>query len=70
MLRWTSEPLPPGAYPVTVTVTDAAGNESAATTGTVELETFPRPARDLAVTGYDKDTDTLTLSFTPSEDLP
>jgi len=69
MLRWTSEPLPPGVYPIKVTVEDACGNESAAYETTVTLTTYPRPPRSLAVDSYTRATDTLRLSFTPSEDL-
>jgi len=69
MIEWLSEPLPPGAYAIEVSVLDAAGNESAAFATTVELDAFARAASALAVQSYDGDTDTLTLAFTPSEDL-
>lgn len=68
-LEWTSEPLPPGAYPVQITVVDAAGNESTASADTVTLTTYPRPATDLSITSYDKDTDTLILGWTASPDI-
>jgi len=69
LLEWLSEPLPPGTYPIEVTVLDAAGNESAGSATTIELDACARPASDLAVQAYDGPTDTLTLTFTPSEDL-
>ncbi|MHC4718666.1 MAG: hypothetical protein ACYS5V_16990 [Planctomycetota bacterium] len=69
MLTWESPPLPPGAYPVEVTVVDAAGNESAPSAATVTLDACARPASSLAVQSYDPQTDTLVLTFTPSEDL-
>ena len=69
MLTWTSDPLPSGTYPVRVTVEDAHGNESIAYETTVTVTAYPRPASGLTVESYDKDTDTLTLSFTASEDL-
>jgi hypothetical protein len=68
-LEWVSEPLPPGVYPVKVTVVDAAGNESTAATDTVTLTTYPRPATDLAIDSYVKGTDTLTLTWTASPDI-
>jgi len=69
MLDWTSDPLPPGTYPLKVEVTDRVGNESTAYTTTVTLTTYARPNSSLAVKTYDPDTDTLTLSFTESEDV-
>ena len=68
MLNWTSEPLPPGDYPVKVTVEDAAGNESAAYETVLGLTTYPRPAFDLAIDSHDKQTDTVVLTFSPSPD--
>ena len=68
-LEWVSEPLPPGAYPVKITVVDAAGNESTAATDTVTLTTYPRPATAMSITSYDIDTDTLTLGWTASPDI-
>jgi len=69
MLIWTSDPLPPGTYPVKVTVEDEAGNESDPHETTVALPAAPRPAGQLTVASYDKATDTLTLTFTGSEDV-
>jgi len=70
LLTWTSEPLPPGTYPIRVTVLDAVGNESAALETTISLNTYARPARELAVDSYVAATDTLVLTFTLSEDIP
>jgi len=69
MIEVETVPLPPGEYRWKATVLDAAGNESTAASGTVTLDTYARPASDLAVQSYDKETDALTLSFTGSEDL-
>ena len=69
MLTWTSEPLGRGTYPVKVTVLDAAGNESTASETPITLNAYARPARSLSVAGYTQGTDTLNLTFTPSEDL-
>ena len=67
--EYTIDPLPPGAYPVKVTIVDAVGNESTEDSETVTLATIPRPATDLEISSYVKATDTLTLAFTESEDL-
>ena len=69
MLSWRSEPLPPGIYPIRVTVMDEAGNESVAAEAAVELDTFARAAANLAIESYSSVTDTLVLSFTASEDI-
>ncbi len=69
MLTWTSGPLPRGTYPVRATVEDEHRNESAAQDMLVTVTTYPRPATNLTVDSYDKNTDTLVLSFTGSEDV-
>ena len=69
LLTWTSEALASGTYPVKITVEDAHGNESVAHETTVTIATYPRPASEAAVESLDKNTDTLVLSFTASEDL-
>ena len=69
LLQWVSDPLPPGAHAVAVTVLNAAGVESPAFETTPVVTSYARPAHDLAVAAYDHTTDTLTLSFTESEDL-
>jgi len=69
MFTWETEPLPPGTYPVKVVIKDAAGNESTAYTTTVVVDTYARPASDLAVSSYVEATDTLTLAWTASPDI-
>ncbi len=69
LLSWRSDAMGPGAYPVTVVGLDAAGNESAATTMSITLTTYARPAQNLTVAGYAPATDTLVLSFTESQDI-
>jgi len=69
MLIWRSEPLAPGAYPVKVVAADRYGNESQAWETTITLQSYARPASGLAVSSYDKATNTLELSFTESEDV-
>lgn len=69
MLVWTSDPMGPGTYPVKVTVRDQVGNESDPYETTIALPAAPRPASELTVTSYDKAADTITLTFTESEDV-
>jgi len=68
-LDWVSPPMPRGTYPLASTVVDRNGNESAASETTVVADTYARPASNLAVGSYTKQTDTLVLSVTPSEDI-
>ena len=69
MLNWRSDPLAPGTYPYDVTTLDEAGNASSSTSGSLTLDTYARSASALAVQSYNPATDSLTLSFTASEDL-
>jgi len=69
MLEWTSDPLPPGTYPVKVQAVDQAGNASTAYETDVTLTTYARPATGLTVTSYVSGTNTLTLSYTESKDV-
>lgn len=69
MLAWISPPLPRGQYPLRVVIEDACGNVAAAWESTVTVASPPQPPSDLTVDSYDPQTDTLTLSFTPSVDL-
>ena len=69
MLTWTSDALPLGVYPVKVTILDAAGNESTATTGTITLVNYARAASSLAVSSYDTGTDALAFTYTESPDV-
>ena len=69
VLEWVSEPQYNGTYAVSVQLIDEVGNVSTATTTNKTIETYPRPASDLTVAGYVSGTDTLSLSWTESEDL-
>jgi len=69
MLVWVSPPLPRGQYPLRTIVEDACGNVLAEWESTVNLASPPQPPSDLTVESYDAQSDTLTLSFTPSGDL-
>jgi hypothetical protein len=67
-LRFVSQPLTRGTYPIKVEAEDPHGNVSTAYETSVVIDTFARPADDLAVSSYTKGTDTLVLSMTPSKD--
>jgi len=69
VLEWISEPLFIGTYDIGVFVIDENGNVSTATTENVTLATYARPATDLVVAGYVLATDTLSLTWTESEDI-
>ncbi len=69
-LSWTSEPLGPGTYPVRVEVVDADGNPSAPQDFQITLRSYASAASAARIENYHGDTDTLELSWTPSEDLP
>jgi len=68
-ITFQSESLPRGTYPVKVVIEDSLGNESTAYETTIEVESYARPASSLAITSYTSGTDTVVLSFTPSEDI-
>jgi hypothetical protein len=69
-LTWSSEPLGPGTYPVRIEVIDADGNASAPQDSQVTLHSYAAGASEAQIQQYHRDTDTLELSWTPSEDLP
>ena len=69
VLGWTSEPLYNGTYTVAVVFLDQVGNVSSTTSNDVTIETYARPAEDLAVVSYDNGTDTLGIAWTESEDI-
>ena len=69
VLEWVSEPQVIGSYAVTVNIIDKAGNISTAASSSVTIATYARPASGLAVAGYVSGTDTLSLTWTESEDL-
>lgn len=69
MLAWTSEPMPPGTYPIVVVVADRHGNDSPSWTSEVTLTSYARPAADLTVDSYDPSDGRLGFSFTESEDI-
>lgn len=69
MLTYVSEALPPGVYPVAVSLVDEVGNESALQETTVTVASWPDAPEDLVIENYDSETDALEISFTASEDI-
>ncbi|MFW6061844.1 MAG: hypothetical protein ACOC93_03455 [Planctomycetota bacterium] len=69
-LRWASEPMAPGTYPIRAATISPDGDETRGATQLVDVHGPPRPAADLAIADYDATTDTLQLTWTASEDLP
>jgi hypothetical protein len=70
LIRWKSEPLAPGTWPVAMDVLDSRGNPSVAQQSQITIRSFAGACRGLEIDAYDPATDTLELSWTPSEDLP
>ncbi len=68
-LTFTTDTLTRGVWPMRVETEDAHGNASTAFETFAYIDTYPRGADDLAVAAFARGTDTLTLTFTPSEDL-
>lgn len=69
VIEVVSQPLPPGVYLVTATVTDPAGNVSSLTSTSYNLVTYARPAAGLTLTSYTVGSDTLALAWTASPDI-
>ena len=68
-LRYVTEPLVRGTYPVRIDLVDSHGNASSACEATVVIDSCARPAEEVAVSSYAQDTDTLVMSMTPSPDI-
>jgi hypothetical protein len=69
-LTWTSQPLGPGTYPVRLEIVDADGNASSPQEYQITLAGYAAPAQSPRIVSYEAPTDTLSLSWNPSEDLP
>ena len=70
MLEYTTGEMDDGDYLLAVVAVDAAGNKTtpAAIEEDITLAGIPDPPTDLAAESYDDATDTLTLSWTLSQD--
>lgn len=63
MFEWVSEPMGIGVYKFAVKVTDAAGNQSIASeSGEVTVIPAARPAEQVSIYSFDKETNQLVLS--------
>jgi len=61
--EWTSPPLCAGIYKFAVKVTDEAGNESSGSeTGQITVTPAARPAEQVSISSFDKQTNQLVLS--------
>ncbi len=69
ILRWTSEAMPPGIYPIAVIVENEQGAEIARHEALQQLDAPARPASDLRLQSYDALNDALTLTWTQSPDI-
>jgi hypothetical protein len=70
LIRWQSEPLPPGNWPIALEILDPRGNPSIARQSQITIRSFAAAPAGVNIDAYDPATDTLELSWTPSEDLP
>jgi hypothetical protein len=68
-MEYITEPMASGTYTVKTSFVDSVGNESTKSSDSKTITTYARPASDLVVSAYDQGTDTLTISFTESEDF-
>ena len=68
-LEHVTDVLVCGDYEFKTAVVDKVGNEALTAATTVSFHTYPRVNSELTVTSYVLGTDTLTFSFTESEDV-
>jgi len=62
-IEWTSPPLPAGVYKFGVKITDGAGNKSSASeTESITVIPAARPAEQISISSFDKQTNELVLS--------
>ena len=60
--EWLSEPLPAGVYKFAVKVTNEAGNESSSKSAQVTVTPAARPAEEVTISSFDKQTNQLVLN--------
>ena len=68
-LEYITDPLSSATYTIKTSFVDAVGNESTKSSDAKTISTYARPASDLTVSAYVKGTNTITISFTESEDF-
>ena len=61
-IEWMSQSLQAGVYKFGVKITDEGGNESSSETGQVTVTPAARPAEQLSISSFDKQTNQLVLS--------
>ena len=62
-IKWVSQPMQAGVYKFAVRITDAAGNESdSSQTGQITVIPAARPAEQVGISSFDKQTNQLVLS--------
>jgi len=61
-IEWVSEPLQAGVYKFGVKVADKVGNESSSESGQVTVTPAARPAEQVNISSFDKQTNQLVLS--------
>jgi len=63
-IEWTSPPLMAGVYKFGVKITDGAGNQSSASeTGPITVIPAARPAEQVSISSFDKQTNELVLNI-------
>lgn len=63
--QWTSSPMPAGVYKFGVKITDEAGNESSSSeTESVTVTPAAKPAEQVSISSFDKQTNQLVFSIT------
>ena len=61
--EWVSEPMQAGVYKFAIKITDEAGNQSSASeTGEITVIPAARPAEQVSIRSFDKNTNQLVLS--------
>ncbi len=64
VIEWTSPPLMAGIYKFGVKITDGAGNQSSASeTGPITVIPAARPAEQVSISSFDKQTNELVLNI-------
>ena len=61
-IKWVSGPIRAGVYKFAVKVTDEVGNESSSETGQIMVVPAARPAEQVSVSSFNKQTNQLVLS--------
>ncbi len=63
-IEWISQPLPEGIYKFAIKITDQVGRESISETGQVTVTPAAKPAEQLNIASFDKQTNQMILEIT------